>query len=109
MNDNFWTAIRIPEVIEANSEYGTMYARFPQHTVLTNSEGETFGLICTSPEEPIDAIYPVLTEDNTLRVVFDGILAHLSGYTQSAILDKGLASMLFNEFIAPTLDNSDMP
>ena len=108
MNDLFWTAIRIPEVIDPDSEYGTMYARFPQHRVLTNKAGETFGLICTSPEEPIDAIRPILTEDNTLRIVFDEILAHLSGLTQSAILDKGLATQLFNEFIAPTLSQEEL-
>ena len=62
MNDLFWTAIRIPAVIDPLSEYGIMQARFPQHTVLTNSEGETFGLICTSVDNPIDVIYPVLTE-----------------------------------------------
>ena len=103
MNDLFWTAIRIPTVIDPDSEYGIMHARFPQHRVLTNSDGVEFGLICTSMKKPIDAIYPVLTEDNTTRIVFDEILAHLSGLTQSAILDKGLASMLFNEIIAPTL------
>ena len=109
MNIHKWTVRRIPEVIDPLSEYGILYfgedgLSFKDHTVLTNSDGETFALICAAVDNPIDAIYPVLTEDNTTRIVFDGILAHLSGYTQSAVLDKGLASMLFNEFIAPTLD-----
>jgi len=80
-----------------------MYARFPKHRVLTNKAGEEFGLICTSMKKPIDAIYPVLTEDGSLEQVFTYIKAHLSDDTKSAILDKGLASQLFNAFVLPTL------
>ena len=108
MNDLFWTAIKIPAVIGPLSEYGRMFARFPKHTVLTNSDGVEFALFVTSVKKPIDAIYPVLTEDGSLEQVFTDIKAHLSDDTKSAILNKGLASQLFNAFVLPTLDNSGL-
>ena len=103
MQDLFWTAIRIPAVIDPNSEYGVMYERFEQPTELVNSDGVKFSLFVTSVDSPIDAIYPVLTEDKTTEDVFTEILAHLTDEVKSVVLTKGLASQLYNEFVAPTL------
>lgn len=108
MNDYLWTAIRIPDVIDPNSEYGIMYDRFKKHTVMTNSDGVKFALFCTSVDNPSDAIYPELTEDNTLEEVYIEIKAYLSGDTQSAIMHKSLASQLYQTFIVPTLPTEEI-
>lgn len=108
MNDLLWTAIKIPDIIDMTSEYGIMYDRFKQHTVLTNSDGVKFALFCTSVDNPDDAIYPVLTEDNTLEEVYAEIKAHLTGLTQSAIMTQGLASQLYQTFVVPTLPTEEI-
>lgn len=113
MNDNLWTAIKIPSVIDPDSEYGIMYfgnekRNFKQHTVLTNSDGVKFALFCTSVDDPVDAIYPELTKDNTLEEVFTEIKAYLIGFTQSAVMLPGLASQLYETFVVPTLATEEI-
>jgi hypothetical protein len=103
MNDLFWTAIRIPEVIDPLSEYGIMYTRFPKHRVITDAEGIQFALFVTSMDEPIDPLYVVQGEDEELRSAFDRTVAYLTDEIKSAVLTKGLAEQFYNTYIIPTL------
>ena len=106
-NDKMWAAMREPEVIDPDNDFGKYWDRFDQATLLTNSEGVKYRLFCTSLIEPTDAIYPVLKEGDSLEVPFQEILAHLTGFTQSAILDQGLASAMYEALYLPTLPEED--
>ena len=113
MNFSKWTAGLIPETIDPLSDYGLLYfgddkISFKKHTVLVYSEGKKYYLICAAVDNPTDAIYPVLKEGDSLEVPFQEILAHLTGFTQSAILDQGLASAMYEALYVPTLPTEEI-
>jgi len=102
MNNKLWTAIKVPETIIEGSEFAQLDARFQTPTVLINVSDVQFKLFCSSTEDTNGKIFE-LTEENTLEGIFEEIQAYIADGTKSALLTKGLASQLFNTFIAPTL------
>ena len=104
MNNLFWTAIRIPAVIDPLSEYGVLHARFSQPTELINVDDVKFSLFVTSVDNPINAITVELAEEGTIEDVFNEIVAHLySSDDATVLIDKGLAAQVYNEKILPML------
>lgn len=110
MNFSKWTAGLIPEVIDPLSDYGLLYfgddkLSFKKHTVITDSNGKKYYLICAAVDNPVDAIYPLLEEGDSLEVPFQQIIDHLTDFVKSAILDQGLASALYDAFVPPEVDS----
>ena len=98
-DDKMWAVMREPDVIDPNSDFGKYYVRFDSATPLINSKGVKYRLFCTSLKKPTDAIYTVLNEGDVLTVPYEEIKAHLTGFTQSAIIHQSLASALYKAFV----------
>ena len=109
-NTAFCTIMRKPDVVVPDSEWERLNTKYPQHRVFPYGEGDEacdISMFPSSVADPIDAIYPVLTEDNAPEDLILETVTHLSGETQSVLMPPKQGSQLFKEFIAPTLPTEE--
>lgn len=103
-NTAFCTIMRKPDTVVSGSEWERLNGKYEFHRVFPYGEdGVLISLFPSSVSNPIDAIYPVLTEDDAPEDLILETVTHLSGETQSVLMPPKQGSQLFKEFIAPTL------